>query len=128
MNFPFLAFNFLALARYGEDYVSSWNFESWNEPDHHDFDGLNFTVQSFLNYYDACSEGLYEANPQLLMGGPGASCRQANFSHICWALLAHCNNGTNYLTHKQDVKLDFISFHHKVILGTGVLVCPINSV
>ena len=31
--------------RYGLDYVASWNFESWNEPDNQDFDSLNFTVQ-----------------------------------------------------------------------------------
>lgn len=31
--------------RYGLDYVARWNFETWNEPDNHDFDSLNFTVQ-----------------------------------------------------------------------------------
>jgi len=31
--------------RFGEDYVSQWNFESWNEPKMRHFDGLNMTVQ-----------------------------------------------------------------------------------
>ncbi|GFQ92728.1 alpha-L-iduronidase [Trichonephila clavata] len=30
---------------FGIDYVSKWNFETWNEPDHHDFDDLNITIQ-----------------------------------------------------------------------------------
>lgn len=34
--------------RYGLDYVASWNFESWNEPDNHDFDSLNFTTQGMI--------------------------------------------------------------------------------
>lgn len=35
---------------YGISYVITWNFETWNEPDHHDFDNLNFTVQGKLLY------------------------------------------------------------------------------
>ena len=30
---------------YGLEYVSSWNFETWNEPDTGDFDDLKFTIQ-----------------------------------------------------------------------------------
>ncbi|XP_042862942.1 alpha-L-iduronidase-like [Penaeus japonicus] len=30
--------------RYGLEWVASWKWESWNEPDHHDFDNLNFTL------------------------------------------------------------------------------------
>ncbi|XP_048359812.1 alpha-L-iduronidase isoform X2 [Sphaerodactylus townsendi] len=44
--------------RYGLKHVTKWNFETWNEPDHHDFDNVSMTAQGFLNYYDACSEGL----------------------------------------------------------------------
>ena len=43
-----LVYHFLCMYpidRYGLDYVASWNFESWNEPDNHDFDSLNFTMQ-----------------------------------------------------------------------------------
>jgi len=31
--------------QYGSGYVSQWNFETWNEPDCHDFDSVNMTVQ-----------------------------------------------------------------------------------
>jgi len=32
-------------ARFGEEYVSQWNFESWNEPKLRHFDGLNMTIR-----------------------------------------------------------------------------------
>ncbi|GIY86314.1 alpha-L-iduronidase [Caerostris extrusa] len=78
---------------FGIDYVMKWNFETWNEPDHHDFDELNITLQGFLNYYDACSEGLYSADKRLRFGGPGGSC----------------------------VRLDFISFHKKGNASTNLI-------
>ena len=62
--------------KYGEREVSRWRFESWNEPDHGDFGpGLGFELGSFLNYYDATSEGLRLASRALMFGGPGGSCR-----------------------------------------------------
>ena len=38
--------------RFGTDYVRKWNFETWNEPDHKDFCGINFNLDTFLAYYD----------------------------------------------------------------------------
>lgn len=29
-----------------------WNFETWNEPDHHDFDNLNFTIKGNLSIFE----------------------------------------------------------------------------
>lgn len=31
--------------QFGEEYVSKWNFESWNEPKMRHFDGLNMTIK-----------------------------------------------------------------------------------
>jgi L-iduronidase len=98
--------------KYGLDYVSSWNFESWNEPDNGDFDGLKFTPSSFLNYYDACVEGLAMVKDgSLKIGAPGGKC--LNGYSYCTALLQHCYNGTNYFTGEKGVRLDFLSFHNK---------------
>ncbi|XP_073660823.1 alpha-L-iduronidase isoform X3 [Tursiops truncatus] len=33
------------IGRYGLKHVSKWNFETWNEPDHHDFDNVSMTLQ-----------------------------------------------------------------------------------
>lgn len=97
------------IERYGLEEVRTWYFETWNEPDipngwwkHGD--------AALLNYYDACSEGLKQADPKLVFGGPG-TCRQ--LSDTLKALLAHCDNGTNVLTGETGVRMDFISVHEK---------------
>ncbi|KAM4707700.1 alpha-L-iduronidase [Discoglossus pictus] len=104
------------IEKYGLQQVSKWNFETWNEPDNHDFDNVTMTVQGFHNYYDACSEGLTKASPLLKFGGPGDSCRSPPRSPICWSLLSHCYNGTNFFTGENGVRLDYIALHKK---GTG---------
>ncbi|XP_048220016.1 alpha-L-iduronidase isoform X3 [Perognathus longimembris pacificus] len=101
------------IGRYGLAQVSKWNFETWNEPDHHDFDNVSMTVQGFLNYYDACSEGLRAASPALRLGGPGDSFHPHPRSPLCWSLLGHCANGTNFFTGEVGVRLDYISLHKK---------------
>ncbi|XP_074022675.1 alpha-L-iduronidase [Numenius arquata] len=99
--------------RYGLQHVAKWNFETWNEPDHHNFDNVSMTVKGFLNYYDACSEGLRAASPLLKFGGPGDSFHPLPKSPICWSLLSHCYNGTNFFTGKTGIRLDYISLHKK---------------
>ncbi|XP_069169007.1 uncharacterized protein [Procambarus clarkii] len=101
------------IGRYGLPWVTSWLWETWNEPDHHDFDNLNFTVQGFLNYYDACRAGLEDVSPRLVMGGPGGSCRDPGFSTLCWALLQHCHNGSSIFNPASPPTIDYISFHKK---------------
>ncbi|XP_028638242.1 alpha-L-iduronidase isoform X4 [Grammomys surdaster] len=101
------------IGRYGLTHVSKWNFETWNEPDHHDFDNVSMTTQGFLNYYDACSEGLRIASPTLKLGGPGDSFHPLPRSPMCWSLLGHCANGTNFFTGEVGVRLDYISLHKK---------------
>ncbi|XP_075879171.1 alpha-L-iduronidase isoform X2 [Nelusetta ayraudi] len=99
--------------RYGLEKVSQWNFETWNEPNNHDFDNVSVSIQGFLKYYDACSEGLLAASPQLRLGGPGDSCHSPPHSPFCWALLQHCDRGTNYFTGETGVRLDYIALHKK---------------
>lgn len=95
---------------YGLGWLMDWNFETWNEPDCRDFDKLHMTVQGFLNYYDACSEGLREASPLLKFGGPGDGCLFTEYSD---ALLDHVVNGTNYFTGEKGVRIDYLSYHKK---------------
>ncbi|XP_043917055.1 alpha-L-iduronidase [Protopterus annectens] len=99
--------------RYGLGQVDEWNFETWNEPDNHDFDNVSMTVQGFQNYYDACSEGLKEASPRLQLGGPGESIHPLPRSPLSWGLLSHCYNGTNFFTGERGVRLDYIALHKK---------------
>ncbi|KAM4617057.1 alpha-L-iduronidase [Polymixia lowei] len=99
--------------KYGLGSVSYWNFETWNEPNNHDFDNVTMSIQGFLNYYDACSEGLLAASRDLRFGGPGDSCHSPPHSPYCWAVLQHCYNGTNYFTGETGVRLDYIALHKK---------------
>ncbi|XP_023692327.1 alpha-L-iduronidase isoform X2 [Paramormyrops kingsleyae] len=101
------------IEKYGLGYVSQWNFETWNEPNNHDFDNVSVSIQGFLNYYDACSEGLRDASATLRFGGPGDSCHSYPRSPYCWAMLEHCYNGTNFFTGETGVRLDFIALHKK---------------
>jgi len=93
--------------RCGRDEVRSWRFETWNEPDVHFW---KQSIEAFCIYYDACVEGLREADPTLSIGGPG-TCR--NLSEMLTAFLAHCDTGINYFTGETGVRLDFISVHEK---------------
>ena len=79
--------------------VASWNFESWNEPDHGDFGTTlgNVTLNGFLNYYDATAAGVSDAaaaggegKGKLRLGGPGGSCRSPKFIRFCHGLIDHC--------------------------------------
>ncbi|XP_075960916.1 alpha-L-iduronidase isoform X2 [Anarhichas minor] len=99
--------------KYGLGSVSQWNFETWNEPNNHDFDNVTVSIQGFLNYYDACSEGLRAASSLLRFGGPGDSCHSPPHSPYCWAMLQHCYNGTNYFTGETGVRIDYIALHKK---------------
>lgn len=98
---------------YGISEVMTWNFESWNEPDCHDFDNVTITVKGFLNYYDACSEGLKAASPLIKFGGPAAGCDQHGHDSYASGLLQHVVNGQNYFTGEKGVRIDYLSYHRK---------------
>ncbi|XP_057562075.1 alpha-L-iduronidase isoform X5 [Hippopotamus amphibius kiboko] len=73
----------------------------------------NQLVPGFLNYYDACSEGLRAASLALRLGGPGDAFYPLPRSPLCWGLLEHCHNGTNFFTGEAGVRLDYIALHKK---------------
>lgn len=35
----------VCIEKYGLGIVSQWNFETWNEPNNHDFDNITMTIQ-----------------------------------------------------------------------------------
>lgn len=100
------------IQRYGADEVRAWFFETWNEPD---IQYWKHSDAAFLNYYDACSEGLKDADPALKFGGPGTA---RTLSSTFKALLAHCDTGGNWFTQEQGVRIDFISVHEKGVLAS----------
>ena len=96
------------LERYGEEEVLSWYFETVNEPNYHGWWDHGFV--QFLYYYDACSEALRRAHPDIIFGGPGTWQR---IPPIFQFLMDHCHNGINFFTGDRGTRLDFISFHVK---------------
>ena len=97
------------IAHYGADEVRRWYFETSNEPNLNFF--WPFGLKGFLNYYDACSEGLKEADGMLRFGGPGTAGAPNN--DYFKGLLDHCTSGTNFFTGERGVRIDFISYHLK---------------
>lgn len=94
--------------KFGKAEVRKWYFQTLNEPDVRS--PWKDDNQSFLNYYDACSEGLREADPKLRFGGPETA---IDLSNIFRGLLRHCETGINYFTGEKGVRLDFVSVHAK---------------
>jgi L-iduronidase len=95
------------IGRYGAAEIRAWYFESWNEPD---LPWWPWGTQAYLNYYDACVEGLGAVDAGLRIGGPGTA---RPLSDMFKAFVAHCDTGTNILTGAQGVRLDFVSVHEK---------------
>jgi len=97
--------------RYGEDEVSSWWWELWNEPDAPYWAG---TDEEYFKLYDYTADAVKRALPSTRMGGPHAtgafSRRQSQFMRD---FLEHCRSGTNSVTGEQGAPLDFIAFHAK---------------
>ena len=97
-------------ARYGEKEIYSWYFESTNEPDRRHYWPHGYV--SFLHYYDACSEGLLEADPKIKFGGPGPA---DGVSVLMSLFLEHINHGQNFITGKKGSRCDYISLHKKAL-------------
>ena len=95
------------IERYGPEEVRSWYFETWNEPD---VGWWRQSDEAFCVYYDACSEGLYDVDPGIRLGGPGTA---RTMSRLFKVFLEHCDTGKNYFTGETGVRLDFISVHEK---------------
>ena len=88
------------IAKYGLHEVQQWNFETWNEPDHHHFSPF-VSNQSYWNYLTASYEGL--ENLDLKIGGPGGTCRPPHFIHLC----------QTFLRFSQSYPMSYVSFHRK---------------
>jgi L-iduronidase len=100
--------------RFGATEVRTWLFEGWNEPNLMEGKPNLWTnTTEHHNYYDATSEGLKAADPELKFGGPGISRVNMPFGNYLSTFLDHCDTGTNALTGEKGVRLDFISFHRK---------------
>lgn len=96
--------------RYGEDEVSKWYWEVWNEPNGY----LRGSFEDYCKIYDYAADGLLKALPEAVIGGPhttGPGGRDA--CEYLRKFLQHCIDGTNYATGGNGAPLGYIGFHAK---------------
>lgn len=85
------------VARYGEEEVSRWYFEVWNEPNL-DFWGGSPKEATYYELYDHAARAIKSVSPRLRVGGPATA-------QAAWVdrFLAHCK--------EKGVPVDFVSTH-----------------
>lgn len=109
-SIKFMIKNFVQ--KYGIDYVRQWNFESWNEPDHHIHNPFGrHSNATYLNYLEATWNALLEFDG-LKFGGPGGSCRPPNFIKLCKTFLEFCKEKLLDGNNENNI-IKFVSFHRK---------------
>lgn len=98
--------------RYGQDEISTWYFELWNEPDIMYWSG---TDEEYCMLFDYTEHALHEALPHARLSGPACTgIFLHNGSHaLMKTFLAHCREGRNHCTDARGTRLDFITFHAK---------------
>ena len=99
--------------RWGEEEISRWYFEMWNEPDIFYWHG---SVEEFCKLYDYTEAALHAVLPCARFGGPattGSDTPEGSGSRFLRAFLAHTQEGTNCFSGKKGTRLDFTSFHTK---------------
>lgn len=91
------AFITFLLHRYGEEEVSKWYFEVWNEPD---LQGMFFqgTQEDYFQLYQVTATAIKEVCPSLQVGGPSTS-----GSKWITSFIEHCES--------NHLPLDFVSTH-----------------
>jgi xylan 1,4-beta-xylosidase len=98
------------VAKYGEEEVSRWYWEVWNEPDTPNY--FKGSVKDYCKMYDYAAAAATAALPTVKIGGPAL----AHHPQFLQKFLEHCARGKNYVSRERGSRLNFISVHAK---GTG---------
>ncbi|MEM1216044.1 MAG: glycoside hydrolase [Bacteroidota bacterium] len=88
--------------RYGQEEVSTWYFEVWNEPNHGGF--FSGTMDDYFRIYRVAAESVRAVSNDYRVGGPAS----AGGGWI-EEMIAYCQ--------QNNVPLDFISTHEYGVLG-----------
>lgn len=96
--------------RYGEEEVSQWYWEVWNEPNYY----FKASFDEYCKLYDYAADGLKKALPNAIVGGPHSTdpTGQGAREYLC-RFIEHCLHGKNYATGKTGSPLGYIGFHAK---------------
>ncbi|EDW03800.1 GH11437 [Drosophila grimshawi] len=111
------------IARHGAARLSNWRFETWNEPDLRNYNRINFTAESYLEYVQAVRRGLSKAGgrrkskrqQQLYraLRGPAGLFKSEERHPLCWQLLDVCNQEL------AKCPIDILTYHRKGLDGSA---------
>jgi xylan 1,4-beta-xylosidase len=93
--------------RYGATEVSSWWWQTWNEPNIGYWSG---TPEEFLRLNDHAVAGVRRALPTARVGGPHTAGDGGAFME---QFLEHVLHGQNHATGERGTPLDYVAFHAK---------------
>lgn len=99
--------------RYGEEVVSQWYFEVWNEPECCSGKFWTGGLEKYFELYDHSAAGVRAVLPNARIGGPVSS-QPAELTGNSMAgqlFLDHINSTNNYVTPGSTGILDFFAFH-----------------
>jgi xylan 1,4-beta-xylosidase len=97
--------------RYGNEEVSTWLWEVWNEPDISYWSG---TFEEYCKLYDYAADGLKRACAGCTIGGPHTTSPRSEKAYkYLTDFIEHCLRGKNYATGKTGSPLEYIGFHAK---------------
>lgn len=100
-----------SIERYGEEEVTTWLWEVWNEPDIRYWSG---TFEEYCKLYDYAADGLKRACPECTIGGPHTTSPRGEKGYkYLTDFIEHCLRGKNYATGKTGTPLQYIGFHAK---------------
>ncbi|XP_011178361.1 alpha-L-iduronidase isoform X2 [Zeugodacus cucurbitae] len=97
----------------GAKNLIKWQFETWNEPDIHNYNRLNFTIEGFINYAIALRKGIKAAGRisnkslDLTLRGPAGLFKSKRKHPLCWALIQNCNK------HMDHCPINVLTYHRK---------------
>lgn len=101
-----------SVQRYGKAVVEGWYWEVWNEPDLSFY--WNGNVDEYIKLYDYTADAVKRALPTAKIGGPETTSPDGKSGEeYIRKFLTHVVSGTNVVTGKKGVPIDFISFHAK---------------
>jgi xylan 1,4-beta-xylosidase len=100
-----------SIDRYGEEEVTTWLWEVWNEPDIPYWSG---TFEEYCKLYDYAADGLKRACPKCIIGGPHTTSPRSDKAYkYLTDFIEHCLRGKNFATGKTGTPLQYIGFHAK---------------
>ncbi|XP_013118264.1 alpha-L-iduronidase isoform X2 [Stomoxys calcitrans] len=101
------------LNTFGAKTVLKWRFETWNEPDLHIYNKLNFSLPDYITYTKSIQHGMQRASirtPNKLyfpLRGPAGLFKAQQHHMLCWGILDFCS------TNITECPFDILTFHGK---------------